>query len=512
MPNTLLQQGSILLVAGLDVSKPAEYISEQAASRVQNFKVDRGLLTKRKGTVVRGSVIGGTDVEIMHGREFTREGVKYNVRISRDKIESYNTGTGSWDDITNSDFTGSTDDLFDTAIPLLNGQPILCVTNGLDTIRKWTGSGDEADLGGNPPKAKFIQEFATYLVCANITGGVDNPQRVQWPDTADPEDWTGGNAGAVDLIEDGEPITGMNVFGNFLCVHKKTSIYLGALVSTSAIFRFDRKNTEVGTVANGSIVNLPTGEQIFLGIDGLHLFNGISAPLIPSPINDEIRDNLNFEKAHKAWGVLVLEEDEVWVGVPIGDQVVGETVYKYNYRTGVIYKDFRTNINTAWRASASTGLTWDDIPDEVLWDNIDGAWDDGQTGALFGEIHFGSTTGYTTVQDIAVAGDNGQSIACFWESKDFQDQEINRLCRWQELHLWVRGSGELIVEYSEDEGDTWTPMSNSPVTIPDNFSSPEKLYFDNISLKNRVRFRNDSLSDTVEIKQFMLGYTQREYV
>lgn len=55
MPESILKQGSLLLVAGLDVSKPAEYISAQAATTTQNMTIDRGILTKRYGTIIRGS-------------------------------------------------------------------------------------------------------------------------------------------------------------------------------------------------------------------------------------------------------------------------------------------------------------------------------------------------------------------------------------------------------------------------------------------------------------------------
>lgn len=450
--------------------------------------------------------------EIMAGREFTREGTKYNVRVSRNKIENYNVSSDSWIDITGTALTGGTDDIVDTAVPLLAGDTILCISNGKDAIRKWAGSGNTADLGGTPPVAKFIQEYATYLVCANIAGGTDIDQRVQWSDTANPEEWVNGNAGAVDLVEDGEAITGLNVYGNFICVHKKTSIYLGSLVSTSAIFRFDRKNTEVGTIANNSIVNLPTGEQIFLGVDGIHLFNGISAPLISSPINDEIRDGLNQAKAHKAWGVLVLEQDEAWIGVPIGGQVVGETVYKYNYKTGVCHKDSRETVNASWRASTSSGLTIDEMTapiDSYIGDRFDA----GQLGSLAGEIHFGTTTGLTTVQSISSNSDNGSAIECIWDSKDFTSQDIGRMERWLELHLEARGYGTMNVFYSTDEGVTWTEFFNSPITLDDAFpldSAPLVLYCDVVASKFRVRFYNNTTTDVIEIKQFLPGYLNRE--
>ena len=176
------KKGGILLLKGIDVSKPGEYIDSQSVRNSENFDISRSVITKRNGTSVVGDVSASTDLELLTGVEFVREGTKYNIRVTKDTIERYNSGNTTWSDITGtvgggSILTGGTSDLVNTAIPLLSGKRILCVTNGIDDIRKWTASGDTAVLGGSPPKAKFIQEYKTYLVCANITGGTDIAQR-----------------------------------------------------------------------------------------------------------------------------------------------------------------------------------------------------------------------------------------------------------------------------------------------------------------------------------------------
>lgn len=507
------RKGSRLLINGLNTDAPAEYISEKAATNVENFYISKGLLTKREGTVVRGSVIGGTDIEIMRGREFNREGALYNIRIGIDNIEVYNTGTSSWDDITGTALTGDADDIVDVAIPLLSSKRILCIANGIDNIRKYTGTGNVSTLGGSPPVAKFIQEYNTYLVCANIQGGTDVSQRVQWSETRDPETWNSGNAGSVDLSEDGEDITGLNLFDKFICVHKKNSIYLGYLVSTNKIFQFDRRETGAGTVANGSIVNLPTNQQLFLAYDGLRLFNGVSAPLIPSPINEEIRDGLNRGQAHKAWSLLVTEEDEAWIGIPIGSETRGETVYKYNYKTGNLYKDTRAGINTAWRATQTSALTWDDMSGS--WDSQTLTWNDTQISSLAGVIHFGDTSGYTTIVNASAEDDNGTAIDAVWDSKDFKAEVLGQLLRFQEINIWAKGAGSLYVYYSTDEGQTWTEATSSPITLDSTFpsmSDPMRVYMDVVSQSLRVRFRHNGATGSVQIREFFVSYVEREII
>jgi hypothetical protein len=148
----------------------------------------------------------------------------------------------------------------------------------------------------------------------------------------------------------------------------------------------------------------------------------------------------------------------------------------------------------------------------VTWDSVTDRWDSGQLGSLSGDIHFGDTSGYVYIQDIGATADGSTAIPIIWDSKDYQD-ELGRLCRWQEMQLWAKGTGALIVEYSTDDGSTWNAMSSSPVTLASTYpsdSAPMMLYFDVVSSKIRIRFRNNTTTDVVEIKQFALGYIPRE--
>jgi len=505
MAVTTKKKGSILLISGIDISTPAEYIEDSAARDSVNFELSRNVLTKRVGTTQIGAAISTSD-DIMAGRQFKRSSTTYNVRVGQSKVE-YD-ASGTWTDL-GTTLTGTTIDLIDTAVPLLSGKGILCVANGIDGIQKWTGTGNMALLGGTPPVAKFIQEYKTYLVAANVVGGTDVSQRVQWSDTADPENWSTGNSGSVDLVEDGEDITGIGLFGNYVTIHKPTSIYLGYLVSTSAIFRFDRKDTGAGTVANGSIVNIPGGGQLFLAQDGIRIFNGISTQLIPSKVNDEIRDSLNQDKAFRAYSVLKKDNDEIWIGLPIGSQTTGETVYKYNYITGVLLKDSRANATTMWLGTSSDSSTWDDLP--VTWDSYTKRWNEGALIAGSDQINIGFTDGLTVKVDPTQFDDNSSAINAFWVTKDFQDSQ-ERIGRWQRLELWAKGTS-LTVEYSTDQGNNWTTFSGSPITLSSNyptFDSPYVLYFDIIAQQVRFRFSDNSSTNSLGIKQFTLGYHPRE--
>ncbi len=509
MARTATRKGSLLFLDGIDKSLPNEYISDQSVTNSENFVIRKGVLVKRSGSTELGST---QSEEILGGRELVREGTRYNVRIGLDEIRNYNTGTTTWDDVTGTDLTGTTDDNIDTAVPMLSSKRILCLTNGIDNIRKWTGTGNTADLGGTPPVAKFIQEYKSYLFTANVAGGTDVAQRVQWSSDADPENWSTGNSGSKDLDEDGGDITGLNIFGNYICVHKEASIYLGYLVNTSAIVRFDRKPTGRGTIANNTITNLPSeaGGQAFLASDGIAVFNGVSAQLIDDKVNDEIRTGLNPEYQHKAWSVLVKEKDEVWFGIPIGSETTGDTVYKFNYKRGTVLKDTRSNATAAWRALASSSLTWDDLTG--TWDENPNNWNDGSLITEFPQVNISDNTGKTVIVDDTVNDDDGSAVVAFIDTKDFEADIKGQLANWLEVELWAKGN---TVEcfYSIDGGTTWTEFDQSSLTLDNDYPSdddPKILYLDVVSSKLRLRFRNQASGETVSVKQFTVGYAPRE--
>ena len=383
-----------LPIKGLVVDKPGEFIDSQSHSSNKNIRVKRFVVESRPGTEAAGSSLGERVQRIFE--LLTEDGNTHLLRVGITAVEKYNKAAETWADIANSALTGLATDQVDYAFPILSGARIVCFTNGVDAIRKYTGTGNDANLGGSPPKAKFIENHGPYLVLGNITddgGGNSYPYRVQWCDTSDPETWTGGNSGSTNLLLDKGDITGIKNWGNFLTIHKPDSIYVGQLVSTSSIFRFDRKATGVGAVSGKAIVTILTGEQVFLASDGLHLFNGITAPLIPSPVQEELRDELNPEFMHKSEAIIKEENDEVWFAVPIGSSEEPDTIYKYNYRTGEVYKDIRTNMTTFGLFLSTSELTWDDLVG--TWDEQTFRWNDRILGSAQPIVMFGDSSGVT---------------------------------------------------------------------------------------------------------------------
>ncbi len=496
---------------GLVVDRPAEYVDSRSAAAIKNMEFNRGIIRKRVGSSSLGSTMGE---RIMRYFELQVGPQTRLFRVGVTEVEVLNKAASTWSSVANAPLTGSAADPVSYAFPLLSGEKIAAYTNGIDPIRKCSITGNDADLGGGPPKCRFMFAFGPYVVLAYIIDGGDTfYTRVQWCDTGEPEIWAGGNSGSVDLLEDPEDITGLGIFGGQLTVHKSNSIYVGQLVTTSDVFRFDRKATGVGTVAEATIANIPSGEQVFLAADGIHLFNGITAPLIDSPIQDELRESMNPAYLYKCQAVFVEELDEYWLAVPIGSDTEPETIYKYNWRTRQIYKDDRTNLTAIGAYLNTAELTWNDIAS--AWNANTSRWDSSFLSSLNPIVIYGDTAGTSSKRSVVTNDDDGVAVEGIWETKDFTAEDfgipdIDRIMRWKGMEVWAKGQG-VSVYYSTDGGTSWTLSGTLTLTsdYPDD-DVPVNVWFDVVKSRIRFRFLNSTAGETFTLKKYQIEATPRE--
>lgn len=499
-----------LPIKGLTIDRPAEYVDSRAASAIKNMETNRGVLRKRIGTVQIGASLGERVLRYFELQVGTATRL---FRVGPTKVEVLNKTTGVWASVANAALTGSATSVVNFAFPLLSGAKIATYTNGIDNIRKCLISGNDSDLGGSPPKAKFMQAFGPYLVIGYIMSGGDTfYSRVQWCDTGLPETWTGGNSGSQDLLDDPEDMTGLGLMGAYLTVHKSKSIYIGQLVSGSEVIRFDRRATGVGAVAGSTIQQIPSGQQVFLGSEGLHIFDGNNAPLIDAPVQDEIRERLNPLYAYKSQAISVRELDEYWVCLPLDDATEPNTVYKYNWRTGQIYKDFRTDLTAlGLYLNVNGALTWADM--SGTWNASVLRWANDVDQALNPTVIFGNSSGVGTTKSDETYDDNDVANESIWDTKDFNCEDygipdINTNMRWEGGRIWAKGDSVKIY-YSTDSGENWTLATT--ITLADEYTAEGyPFYFDTVSENLRLRFLNSTSEEVFTIKKYQLAASQRE--
>lgn len=501
-------------VNGLNTGTPGEFITPQQFTDIKNMQLYRNQIQKRYGTTVVGSNLNSERVQYITELQINTN--VYVLAMGLTKVNLLNVAAQTWSSIGYQNLTGLTSDRFSSCVPNLSGAKILVYTNGIDPVRKYTGSGNDAALGGSPPLARFSVAYQSYLVLAYVvSGGNTYYSRLQWSDTGAPETWSigaGSNAGTLDLLDDGDDITGMANWGPYFTVHKRGCIYTGYLVTTGSIFQLDRQSTGIGTAANNTIQTLPTGEQIFLAYDGVHLFNGITAPLIESPIMDEMRQTINPQFINKSYGFIVRELDEYWCAVPIGSDTEPQTVYKFNYRTHQVYKDYRTNICYGFPYDKTSQLRWQDKT--TNWNTDPTRWSDVIYSNLNPTPLFGDTSGNMSQRD-TVNNDLSVTIDSYFVTKDFTSADIDggnmgTLMRWTGMQLWALGNS-VTISYSLDQGQTWTALSQTNLNsnYPSDFS-PLLIWFDVLSQTIRFKFENNNSAETFMIKKFLILGQERE--
>lgn len=490
-------------VSGLNIGAPGTLIDPRQTPNCLNVEILRSLIRKSRGGVSMGSPLSE---RILAYGELNIEDVTNLIRIGPTRVQEWN--GSSWNNIAHVPLTGSDLTRVQISYPEIAGTKVIVFTNLQDNIRKYTGTGIDADLGGSPPKAKFCLNYRGYLLLAYINDlGTLRRSRVQWSDVGDIENWTTGDAGIADLIEDDSDETALAYFGEGVSIHKEKSIYVGYLTGTDSVFRFDRKETGAGAISHTPIVNLPTGEQIFLSRSGIRLFNGVTAPDIPGTINAELADSMNSEFLFRSWGIHLIELKEAWFGIPIGSSEEPDTVYKYNYATQTIYKDRLTdNLTTASLFTLVADETWDGDPES--WDSDTSTWDSNVALALNKRVLWGVGPTGISVQRTSSADFNGVPISSEWESKDitaadFQlDDSEGLLLEWQGVEIIARGTA-MVVDYSTDEGETWTTIKT--LALESSYpldSSPDIVYFRVVATKCRFRFSNALSGGAFELKQF----------
>lgn len=506
----LLRKGILLPVAGVDFAKPATFISDQHGFPT-NMRYDRGLLRKRPGKTLLGSQIADTTQIMGLGKLELAGGTKHLVRASKTKLERYNTGTSAWASISNTDFTGGNEDFFQFATVTESG--LLIITNGFDRLRKWSGSGNNAALGGSPPYAKYLTYLSPYLILGYTNDGVSNePWRTAWCDTDAPEIWTGGNSGEALFSDEPSPIQNVAKLNEFCAVYKKQSLGLLRKVDPPDIFQPITVKTGVGLGAPRAFADAE-GSHYFMGQNDFFVWNGIRVESIGNPVREEVFSRINREKINRCWALHIQELNEIWFAVVISGEDWPTEIWKYNYRLGYWFFDTCASLTCGITYERVNTLAWDDAVG--TWDEQQTAWDAGVTVASWEDTILGRADGYTDQLDYTTTNDNQLAVSAFFITKDFVGEQLEVSERWLQFNVWAKGPGKLYVDYSTDFGSTWTsiPYKSSQAYVDlDGTMRQYEFYLDTWAPQIRFRLRNAEVGETFYLQALYPFYVSREEI
>jgi hypothetical protein len=298
-----------------------------------------------------------------------------NAWVNRTRSSGpYNTGGGRWRFTQFGDFT--------------------IATNRLDEMQVSAPGGQFDNLGGAPPKARFIDTVDLFVIAADTNEATfgDQPDRWWCSALGNPSNWvpsisTQSASGRI-LDSDG-PITASKGLGSSWIIYKQNAIYVGTYQGGDVIWSFERVPGDVGCVSHDSIVNLQSA-HIFRGRDDFYIFDGNRAQPIGRNIKEFFARNASrsfssrITALHDRPNSLIYffypstsSSGEIDAGVVFNYEAGKWGVHNLKIQAAVEY----ISGQMTWDQLGTIAQQWDDLP-KVSWD--DPSWIAGaETPAVF---------------------------------------------------------------------------------------------------------------------------------
>lgn len=257
---------------GINTSKNEGLINADELVKGQNLVFDTDLSRKKRDGIDYDWDSGTSDVDSVLSLNDFWFGLVDKTHLivgvtSGKEVYSYtSSGTRSADLFAGtawaSDITIATQTTF-------NNLDIIGVDGAGNVLKKWSGTGNIADLGGTPPEASMTCEHIGRL-WANDKTRVD---RIHYSETGDPEIWNGtGDSGGFDVRSgdgDSAGITAIIPFKGDLIVFKRTKIYriIGDAPETFEVVKI---SDSIGCVGPNAVADVDGNDIIFVSDRGVH--------------------------------------------------------------------------------------------------------------------------------------------------------------------------------------------------------------------------------------------------
>lgn len=216
-----------------------------------------------------------------------------NILYAGTQTKIYKAGVTSWTDVSRitSDYTGSSSSKWCFA---QQGNITFAVQK--TDISQFFGAAatDFADLAAMP-KANLVETWGNFVVVADYNNGTDTPDGYATSAIADYTNWTASVTTQCvygRLYDTPGGCTGLKAIGDYLCVFKKRSFYLGRYVGSPSVIEFSLISSIIGAVSQESIVRV--GQILyFVGDDNIWAFDTASTTPIGEPIRSFFNGDCN---------------------------------------------------------------------------------------------------------------------------------------------------------------------------------------------------------------------------
>lgn len=225
-------------------------------------------------------------------------------------LYSYDTSTGGWTDISGASapYAVPTGDKWSFS---RYGNKLVA-HNLVDPAQVYDidGGGVFADLAGSPPRARYSMVCGEFLVLMHLDGESDT---LHWSGIGDIEHWVLGEKGCdKQQLPSGEEIMGgIGDERGGLVIQRSAMRYMQFAPESGYTFTFASANEKRGTIAPLSIVQIGSGDFVYLSEDGF--YRGVAgAPIGAGRVDRWFFANVQRENIATIRGVADPFEKIVW--------------------------------------------------------------------------------------------------------------------------------------------------------------------------------------------------------
>jgi hypothetical protein len=205
-------------------------------------------------------------------------------------------------------------------------------------VLKNLDSSNFIDLGGSPPKAKYMIFNSGHLIFANLNeGGVISPKKLLWSALEDVETYTPSlttGADYQDLADADTEITGLASVSNLISIFHKNAISIGWFSGSPYTFNFSvNKIKKIGAIP-GTQISIGTA-VFFWDEKDIYVFDGNTATAIGLGVRNYILNTLNQGYLHRITKAHDIRNGIIYWAYPDASSTTGESmnILCYNYRT-----------------------------------------------------------------------------------------------------------------------------------------------------------------------------------
>lgn len=420
-------------------------------------------------------------------------------------------------------WSGTADDPHSIAMPYDDtlGEKILVATNGVDPIRRWSGTGSFIDLGGSPNKAKFVGYFGSvgfeHIVTAWTNDGSYNlPQTIEVSDAGETEVWSGTY---YDLLNTNDDIKGIVPLQTRLMIYKEKSITEAAPNPSGGNidpFNFNQnKIRDIGTYSINTVVDF--GQfHLFFGSDQVYKFDGSNCIPVGTEIINTIMNSIHRKRMNRSFAVPLRDDNLYCLFVPTEGAEYPNKAFAFNYveNTWTIWK-LNDEVTAYGFFAKEYAPSWTELYDSgngPLVSEMKMRYRDLIVYDNYLSYLLGDKDGYVYEFTKDFFEDNGTEIEWFFETSDFPLNDQKHTFRLNELVLGLNNidGGHIRVRCSVDFGVTWSDWSAIALDGSSEYFEAIANFIES-GLQVRFQFDNGAAGDRttpLSIESLMVGWNQ----